>query len=389
MKQNKDISAIIFKVLVGDASNEERKYLTQWRRTSYENEALFQRIVDSKGIVDAFDVYSKIDLEKAFRRIIPRKNEQSKLLIPVWLRYSAAIIVVTLVTGLLVYLNTNQNQVTDIYLGMSPGSSKAILVIDDETQYVLEDLAFKEIKSNELVLINDGKSLSYDKVEESNNEKSVEMHTLSVPRGGEYKLVLSDGTSIWVNSESTLKFPANFTGTEREVELFGEAYFEVAPNTQMPFIVKTGEIKVKVVGTEFNIKSYDNESDITTSLLNGQVLVSCNDVTVEEHVLQPGEQASFNKTKKEIQISEADVFAASSWRHGRFVLRHETLGNIMNVISRWYDVNVTYTNSDLQTLLFNVNTFKYSDVGEMLAAIEKTGKVRFERHQNIIIVKEY
>ncbi len=386
MKQNSKIVALINKVLLENASADEKGRLSEWRNASYDNEVLFQKVANKQRIEASFNVYDQINLEEAFRKIVPQSKGKVRQLVPGWLKYSAAIIILGVLSGITIYLSNHRN--TNDYLALEPGGAKAILTLSDGTQFNLEDKALTEIKSNNLVVINDGESLNYNSAVLTEEEKAVEIHSLNVPRGGEYKLTLSDGTSIWLNSETTLKFPSKFSGHHREVELTGEAYFVVAHNEQMPFVVKTGEIKVEVLGTEFNVKSYENELGISTSLMNGKVKVTSGDVHDDRYVLQPGQQAVYNKEKQNIEVSETDVFAAAAWRNGRFVLRRESLANIMNVISRWYDVNVTYADPELQSLLFNVNTYKYSDVGEMLSAIEKTGKVKFEQHKNIIIIKK-
>jgi ferric-dicitrate binding protein FerR (iron transport regulator) len=165
-------------------------------------------------------------------------------------------------------------------------------------------------------------------------------NTIVIPSGGEYQVVLPDGTRVWVNAVSTLKFPTAFTGSTRRVELTGEAYFEVAPDSRRPFEVHSGSQTVRVLGTRFNVMAYDDEAVVRTTLLEGSVRVSSTSAQV---VLHPGQQASLASASGDIHVSRVNVEAAVAWKNGLFRFDETDLKTIMRQISRWYDVEVEYS----------------------------------------------
>lgn len=384
MKDLNKIAEIIFKVLNSKASDNEHQILQKWRESSSNNENLYQRIRSKERIQSSFEIYDKINLDEAYKKVKPIKTPIKKIS-SVWFKYSAAILVVVLISNALIYFLKTSSPANNHLI--KPGDHKALLITPDGAEYRLHDNTLKDIERDNLILHNDGQKLQYPQNYTAEAAPENEIHILSVPRGGEYELTLSDGTTIWLNSETTIKFPSYFEGDIREVELIGEAYFMVAHNTQMPFIVHTNEINIEVLGTEFNVKSYPYENGIATTLLNGKVKVFNENKTDDEHILTPGHQALFNKKNQVIEVNEVDAFSTAAWRFDRFVFRRESLGNIMNAIGRWYNVSVVYSEPELQSLKFNMNIYKYDEIEEMLAAIEKTGKVSFEQDHNIIIVK--
>jgi ferric-dicitrate binding protein FerR (iron transport regulator) len=166
------------------------------------------------------------------------------------------------------------------------------------------------------------------------------MNTLTTPRGGQYEVMLPDGTKVWLNSASSLTYPVTFAGKERRVELTGEAYFEVAKNTSSPFFVKTSGQTVKVLGTHFNINSYEDEKCVKTTLLEGSVVIT-SDGNKQAVNLKPGQQ-SVNKAASFDVINEADIDEAVAWKNGKFLFRNTDLQTVMRQLSRWYDVDVEY-----------------------------------------------
>lgn len=226
---------------------------------------------------------------------------------------------------------------------VGPGGNKAILKLADGTSVVLDDAVtgttiatqgnaqIQKLKSGEL---------AYQKTAE---KISIPMfNTITTPRGGQYSVLLPDGSKVWLNAESSLYFPTAFTGKERVVELSGEAYFEIAHNKQMPFIVQVNTMKVEVLGTHFNIMSYDNEPVAHTTLLQGSVKVSFNGQYKSATQLVPGQQASFKTATQTFRVQNVDVESVTAWKNGMFEFNGNDIQTIMRQIERWYDVEVHY-----------------------------------------------
>ncbi len=180
--------------------------------------------------------------------------------------------------------------------------------------------------------------------------EEVEYHTIRVPRGGEYNLQLADNTKVYLNAGSSLRYPIRFTGDKREVVLIGEGYFEVTRDTARPFIVKAGNIDVHVLGTAFNVNAYPDEEVIATTLVEGKVQVDCG---AEQRFMQPGTRLVYERNNGSIKIAPVDIEVYTSWKDGYYYFKRETLENIMDVLSRWYDLDIFYQYSDLKNLEFD------------------------------------
>jgi transmembrane sensor len=196
---------------------------------------------------------------------------------------------------------------------------------------LLQKGATKITKQGGLLIYNDSGS--------TNQDAPIVYNTLSTPRGGQYQVVLSDGSKVWLNAASSLHFPTSFTGNQRVVELTGEAYFEVTKNKKKPFFVKVGDMQVKVLGTHFNINAYSDESSIKTSLLEGSVKIAKGKVT---GLLNPGEQAVLDNQNDKVEIKKVNMDEVMAWKNGIFQFDGADLTTIMRDISRWYNVEIVY-----------------------------------------------
>jgi transmembrane sensor len=270
-----------------------------------------------------------------------------------------------------------------------PGSNKAILILADGSKIILDN-AKKGVltkQGNTAITKSDDGLLVYNF---KNNETSAQianpLNTITIPRGGKYQIVLPDGTKVWLNSSSTLTFPTLFTGTERGVQLSGEAYFEVAKNKDMPFKVRlNNNTEVKVLGTHFNIMAYNDESEIKTTLLEGSVKLSNNSDNV---LLVPGQQGTVGRTPNAVfKVQEANLAEAVAWKDGNFMFVNEDIRSIMKKISRWYDVDIDYKN-DVSGRTFSGTVPQFKDVTEVLKLIQLTGAVRFKIEERRIIVMQ-
>lgn len=211
-----------------------------------------------------------------------------------------------------------------------------------------------------------------------------EYHTLKVPRGGEYTLVLADGSKVFLNAESSLKYPVLFSGDLRKVKLEGEAYFEVKRNPEKPFVVDIGGMQVNVLGTTFGIRAYADEREIRTTLVSGRVNVSAGKQVYE---LKPSEQAVFDKQTEAVKVAAVDTELFVGWKDGRLVFDNCSLERILKDLGRWYSFEVFYATSAAKEIPFSLNIRKHEKFAQVLELMQSTGKIQFEINKNTVIVR--
>lgn len=236
----------------------------------------------------------------------------------------------------------------------------------------IEGMVLKEEKDGVMIL--PGDSLADKAV-------AVEKSWIVVPRGGEYQLILPDGTKVWLNSDSKLEFPNTFVGDERRVKLAGEAYFEVAKNKAKPFRVEVDRVEVVVLGTSFNIHAYDEA--VKTTLVEGAVKLN---VAGKAYSLSPGFEA--NVDQGGVKIVKSDVYEQIAWKDGRFVFREKRLEEVMSILSRWYDFEIFYQNAAVKDLHFTGNIPRHATINEVLKFLERTHLVHFSVVGRTVIVSE-
>lgn len=291
--------------------------------------------------------------------------------------YAAAILIPLIVFGgIYYYYNKGQHTVvssTTISQVISPGKSSARIILDNGEELVLGGGADSLLCDEEGIHIRQQQgTVSYLASNQSSTEEKI--NTIIIPRGGEHKLILSDGTQVWINSASSLKYPALFVKNERVVELEGEAYFEVAKDASHPFIVKTAGRQVKVYGTAFNIEAYPTERKQYVTLAEGSIGVFIGE---KECRLVPGQQAQISTEDNKIEVVEVDASRFCSWHTGQLSLEHERLEDILAKLSRWYDVDFSYADNSLKELHFTGDLERYADFTDMLELIKLTTHVDF------------
>jgi transmembrane sensor len=303
-----ELRQLIAKYNAGKASAEEASFVEEW----YDS-------VQGEDIV-----LNEEELGEVKRTISEHILLKRRRTVPMYIRWLAAATVLLAVgVGLYLFKSTSTHDV-------APGGSKAILTLADGTQFQLDNL-----KDGALA---DGATISKNTIVFNKTRFPASENVVTTPRGGMYALILADGTKIWVNSASSLKFPTFFTGKERKVELTGEAYFEVARNEKMPFRVISGKQTIEVLGTHFNISNYGDEPAITTTLLEGSIRVLNGSESV---LLKAGQQSTISQEKIEIN-NNADSSEVMAWKNGMFQFNDADIQTIMRQLGRWYDVDVVY-----------------------------------------------
>ena len=219
----------------------------------------------------------------------------------------------------------------------------------------------------------------------NNRYAHMAMQTVTVPAGQRANVILADGTSVWLNAGTTLTYPSIFDGDRREVTLDGEAYFDVTHNEEQPFRVRTHQMDIEVLGTEFNVKCYADEGVMEATLVEGQVGLS--DEGAGSVVLEPGEQAVVGEGVQGIAVREVNVQHYIGWRENRLSFQGETLEEIMQVLARWYDIEVVFEDARLRGLEFSGNLDKYTDIDSFFRLFELGAEVRFERAGRTVYVR--
>ena len=288
---------------------------------------------------------------------------------------AAAIILLIIGVGSYVWLNKRSNSGNDIAKttlqhDISPGGNKAVLTLGDGSTITLDSAANGTLAvhgSTKVLKTNKGQ-LAYN----ITNEKPTEVlyNTLTTPRGGQYQLVLPDGSKVWLNAASSIHYPTSFTGKDRKVEITGEAYFEVEKNARMPFIIEANGVEVKVLGTHFNVNAYSDEAMVKTTLLEGAVLIARDAVTA---LLKPGQQAQIITTTGKLKvIDNADIDEAVAWKNGVFYFNQVDIQTMMRQIARWYDVDIEYQ-GEIKQRKFGGAIGMDLNLSEVLEGLKETG----------------
>ena len=263
-----------------------------------------------------------------------------------------------------------------------PGSDGAILTLADGRKIVLDSVQNGELSiQGNTKIVKQGGRLAY--MPQGSAGQEILYNTMNIPRGKQYQLILPDGSHVWLNAASSIRYPAAFTGKERKVEITGEAYFEVAKSAARPFRVKIGEAEeVEVLGTHFNIMAYEEEATVKTTLLEGAVKVTR---AKASHLLRPGQEAQLNKNGDGITvIDDAPLSEAVAWKNGLFFFNRASLSTVMRQIARWYDVQIVYE-GDIPEMEFGGKISRKSNVSEVLKILELS-KVHFRIEGKKIIV---
>ena len=371
---------LIIKKLNNTLSQSETEVFNGWYNEKTEHRSYFNNVKENYN-----DNIDNVDLEKGWHSIVA-KIDAPKHRNTYW-KYAVAASVI-LIVSLTAYLNTGSEieikEPIIVNTGISPGVDKATLTLGDGSQVELEEGGtFQTQNAN-----SNGEEIIYKK--ENKKTKKLVYNILTIPRGGQYFIELSDGTQAWLNSESQLKYPVNFIeGKTRQVELvYGEAYFDVSPSTDhqgSKFKVLNKTQEVEVLGTEFNIKAYLDEEVVYTTLVEGKVAV--NNATHRE-ILLPNQQSKINIKNKVLTIEEVNVFSEVSWKDGLFSFKSKPLKEIMIVLSRWYDVEVEFANVEHEDVKFNGVLSKNDSMEEILTVIMNTKFINaYDINDKNIIIK--
>ena len=344
------LSCLLHRYFEGTASGEEEKELMLLiadENNAAEVQAVMEQVWEKKQMhFPALITGERSD--EMLRQIIaqrPGKKQVSYAYRKKWYVWTAAAVFCAVaLLGAYLYKNSGTSKPvvakansTTTPNDAAPGGNKAKLVLSNGTEVVLNETGDGIINGESNCRVKkQNEQLVYAA---GNTAAAVGYNTLCTPKGGQYSVVLPDGTRVWLNAASSLHYPTLFTGKERQVELKGAAYFEVATNQSMPFVVQVNDMHIQVLGTSFNVMAYSDEKNINTTLLNGAVKIAAGNETA---LLHPGQQASWNSHTAQIHVTAADTDQAMAWKNGQFYFKDASVEAVMRQLCRWYDVEVKY-----------------------------------------------
>ncbi|MCX6206068.1 MAG: FecR family protein [Bacteroidetes bacterium] len=391
LESNYHIASLIAKNLQGELSLKESMQLEEWKKADSKNSTLFETLNTESWQKEALQQLETYNKEEGWselnQKIINTSNTvpAKRISLKTWLSVAAAACLILSIG--LVWMQINRttsgekrNSFSKNPINIAPGSRKAILTQADGSEIVLNDSANYLLKQQKGLNVQiQGGEIKY---QSTAPETGLIFNKVSTPRGGEYKLVLEDGTIAWLNAASSLKYPTVFNGKERIVELTGEGYFEVAHNALKPFKVQLPGIgMVEAIGTKFNIDAYQEEDNVKATLLEGKVRINS---TIQSSFLTPGQQGLFLSNGL-IKLNEnVDMNEAFAWKNGQFIFKSLTINQIMRQISRWYNIDVSYK-GNISTETFSGIVSRNSDLSGVLKVLEESG-VKFKIEDKKILV---
>ncbi|MCG8580829.1 MAG: FecR domain-containing protein [Bacteroidales bacterium] len=388
MKQSNIDIELIRKKALGELTPEEKKAYNEWlgkkeTHKLYANKAEYyfshNKVVNEQPA----------DFEKAWLRILPRLVHKPKLRIPRWVGAAASIAVIALVsytTFLLVKTSHDQPVVVQNATNIQAGSKTAELQLSNG-QVVRLGSGDMVLQETDGTTINTASS----EVSYANNvvdNETVLYNTIRLNKGEEFTLTLADGTRVWINSMSELKFPVQFQGDTRRVELvYGEVSFDVAHNAEKPFILKTPVHDVEVLGTRFNVSCYANDGTVQTTLAEGKVRINNVIGQLESIEIEPDQQYVFDKKDLTASVKDVNAEAYLAWTKGRFQFEDENLESIFKKLERWYNVDVYFVNNQARQEYFNGRLPRFENIDVILDMIEEVSDVEIELKDNAVILK--
>ena len=345
------ISELIGKERFGTLSEEENEVLEEWRRQSAEHETLYQKLQDTRYLSESVARLSGIDTRQPLQhmqRQIAGFTRRRQILRLRQIGGVAALFLILLGSFWLVHRQSSLRQ-PPVDRPILAGGPRAVLHLGN------------------------GELIHLDTLQQTITQGEVRISKTD------------DGTQVWLNAESRLRYPVEFSGKERKVVLEGEAYFQVKKNPSLPFRVEIRNQVIEVLGTEFNVSGYKDEVHVYTTLVNGKVKVA---TTGRDMTLLPGEQCVLDTGDGSMIRQQVDVDKIISWKKGKFILEEQTLEQIMQKLARWYDITVFYQNPALKNKVFKGSVPRYAELRQVLNILEKTGEVQFHIQNRTVIVKE-
>lgn len=381
-----DISRLIYRSIIGRLSERERQILDKWIEESQENKKFVEDLVDMSALDKGWRITNRVNVRRPaadMQRQIDHIKRREIMRVASITAAACALIGIGVWVASHVFLT---NTAAEVRQEMAMAKAAPLTIDDIKPGTSKARLISASGETLELDAKGSGKK-SYMFTAASNTpESEPEDLCLVVPRGGEFRLILEDSTIVWLNSQSTLRYPEVFTGAERRVEITGEAYFEVRKDENRPFYVESNGQEIRVYGTSFNVKAYDDEPVTYTTLESGVISLRQADGKSGEIMLSPGHQARYSREEQNIDMRVVNTETVTQWRHGRFVFEDQTLEEIMRDLSRWYDFEYKFADQETAKIEFLGSIPRYADFKTAITILEKCGAVEFTITDNKIVI---
>jgi transmembrane sensor len=383
------LARIIAASLKGNANDEEQRTLREWLSVSTRNKKIYDEFKDGKRLEQKIVESQQINWKNDYQHFITkrqrtRKNRRMKTII----RYAAILTLPIVAAGIFLLQKNDRQTIVSISEVIKPGEHKAVLITGGGERITLSDSTLSPIQEQNGMIVNvTNNKVSYILPEDSLcTQGSPIFNTLQIPRGGEYFLTLADGTEVWLNAETEIRYPVQFTGDKRVVYLDGEAYFTVAPDKNKPFTVVSTHASVSVLGTQFNFRAYPDERDVQTTLVSGSVIMQ-SEKYKQQIKLIPGEQGVLEKNSAKLMKQEVNTYLYTAWKDGRFAFRDARLEDLFNILARWYDLSVFYQSPEAKDIRFTGDLNKTDDFKSILKIIEQNERVIFTVNQRTVFIQ--
>lgn len=376
------IYQIIHSILADEATDEERRIFTEWLDASDANRAEYEKLKRLYQVTSHRNKNKTFNTEFAWQQVRKQTIAKKKTFrLPVWTRY-AAMVAIIVFTGMIYFSKQPASTIHEVNM---EEFSQPTLLLENGEKIALTEESFS-MQKKDVVIKNDAKNKLVYEPQKEEEKITIQNNHLVIPKGKTYQLLLSDGTRIWLNSETEITYPTRFVGNKREITLIGEAFFEVAKNKEKPFIVNANGMEVKVLGTSFNVSCYTADKTISTTLIEGSVSVKTeNKKTV---TITPSEQFTYNRdnAKTDIRIVNTELF--TSWINGEYIFKDTALEEIVKKLQRWYDFSVNYEDESLKNNRYSLIVDRNTDIDHLLEVISYTSDIKLERTNNIINIKK-
>ena len=374
----KPISELIYNSFTADLTVDEKQRLELWLSQSEQNRLFYDRVRDRETILLKSFRFDRYDQQRAWRsvnkKLHPRRIPLTRIA-----RYAAAVLIPALVVLGFLW----RGSYSDTYV-IEPGSEMAELILSNgEVLQLYKDRSYALATEDGFAVKSENGEVSFELTGEAAPGAEPRYHTVKTPRGAEFKVVLADGSAVWLNAESSLEFPSHFEEGTRKVAMTGEGYFDIQKNDSAPFIVEVSGMSVEVLGTQFNLRSYGGEA-VKTTLVSGSVAMT---TETSRTVIKPGQQGTL-LADGTFAVQNIDVQPFIAWRQGYFCFDGATLADIMTELGRWYDVDVAFDHPTLERERFSLEVRKKEDFENILELLQKTKAVSITTNKREVYIKK-
>lgn len=379
------ISHLLYHLIIGDISDAGRRDLADWAAENEYNRRVLERLQDKDYLLREYRRIRAVDPRRAMKDMESRIAAPQPFIRRPWSRVRTITLSVAGLAAAIVLLFGFYTY----YQNLTPEKPKAIVALVASSKIT-------HGSTQAVLTLENGDTLHLGSSAKDNAAKMAEGHSVfsgghaklsvSTPRGGEFKITLEDGTEVWLNAETQLRYPERFGDGERRVAVTGEAFFKVAKDSKRPFYVETAGQVVRVYGTEFNVHAYPEDKSVATTLVEGSIALQAASGNGSQLMLTPGHQALFDKLSHEASVKSVDTEVVTSWRSGSFVFENQNLGDIMQTLSRWYDFDYKFADASLAHTEFMGSIPRYGEFADVVEILETSGGLKFRIKGRTVII---